>query len=215
MLFLLDAQSRSGINAGDLNFVDNASRFFRLCAGTQIRLAPEITVHLGKSLKEHILAAGCPRVGILPLLNALRKLQPNREHVTPLHADFFQVCLLSKVYNAAHEVLLDDIFDVDPHTTCMTPTDLFSYCYYGGMLAAGSKMYSRALELLMQALTAPAVVANAIVLAAYKKLILISLIHSGKSISLPKFTSARVKYLLESRWQGVSRAEYCLPNTRS
>jgi len=198
MLYLLDAQSRSGISLGDLNFIDIASRFFRLCSGEQIRLAPEIMVQLGKCLKEHVLASECPRVGILPLMNALRKLQQSREHVTPLHADFFQLCLLSKVYNAAQEVLHDDIFHVDPHNTCMTPTDLFLYCYYGGMLAAGSKLYGRALELLMQALSAPAVASNAIVLAAYKKMILISLIHSGKSISLPKVTSARMKHFLES-----------------
>jgi COP9 signalosome complex subunit 3 len=45
----------------------------------------------------------------------------------------------------------------------------------------GSKRFARSLELLLQAMTAPAVVANAIVIAAYKKLVLVSLIHTGAS----------------------------------
>lgn len=45
---------------------------------------------------------------------------------------------------------------------------------------SGSKKYARSLELLLQALTAPAVVASAIVIAAYKKLVLVSLIQTGK-----------------------------------
>lgn len=46
-------------------------------------------------------------------------------------------CLLAKMYNAATEVLLEDVYDVDPQKTAVTPTDFFLYCYYGGMLAAG------------------------------------------------------------------------------
>ena len=45
---------------------------------------------------------------------------------------------------------------------------------------AGSKHYARALELLLQALTAPALVCSAIVVAAYKKYALTCLIHSGR-----------------------------------
>lgn len=41
------------------------------------------------------------------------------------------------MYNAATEVLLEDVYDVDPQKTAVTPTDFFLYCYYGGMLAAG------------------------------------------------------------------------------
>ena len=52
-------------------------------------------------------------------------------------------------------------------------------CHKLCLHSAGSKKYARALELLLQALTAPAVVASAIVIAAYKKLVLVSLIHTG------------------------------------
>lgn len=46
---------------------------------------------VAKKLKEHVLAAGSPRRGILPLRCGLRALQPAPEVLTPLHADFFQL----------------------------------------------------------------------------------------------------------------------------
>ena len=47
---------------------------------------------------------------------------------------------------------------------------------------AGRKVYSRALELLLQALTAPTLVANAITVNCFKKYVLVSLIHSGECL---------------------------------
>lgn len=46
--------------------------------------------------------------------------------------------------------------------------------------AAGRKQLGRALELFLQALTAPTFVASAITAAAYKKYALVSLIHNGE-----------------------------------
>jgi hypothetical protein len=87
------------------------------------------------------------------------------------------------------------------------------------MMFAGRKQFGRALELLLQALTAPAVAGNAIVVASFKKLVLISLIHYGRNytedsltwdsdkdpvilvgnlVQLPKFTPSRVKAIVES-----------------
>lgn len=50
---------------------------------------------------------------------------------------WFSSCLLSKCYNAARDIVDEDIYDVDPHRTGMTPTDFFLYCYYGGMICVG------------------------------------------------------------------------------
>ncbi len=44
----------------------------------------------------------------------------------------------------------------------------------------GRKQYARALELLLQAVTAPALAGNAIVVAAYKKYVLVCLLHLGE-----------------------------------
>jgi hypothetical protein len=37
------------------------------------------------------MALAIPRLGICPLTSALRKLQPTSEHLTPIHADLFQL----------------------------------------------------------------------------------------------------------------------------
>ena len=36
-----------------------------------------------------------PRMGIFFLMTALRKLQPTSEHLTPIHADLFQLYALT------------------------------------------------------------------------------------------------------------------------
>ena len=50
---------------------------------------------------------------------------------------------------------------------------------------AARRQYSRALDLLLQALTAPTMVVNAITMAAYKKYVLVSLIHKGSQKTVP------------------------------
>ncbi|GLC41581.1 hypothetical protein PLESTB_000699900 [Pleodorina starrii] len=200
--FFLHHLAKGNLHVPDVGFIDNASRFFMACdspqAAAQIRLAPDIFYSAARKLKEHVLASNCPRRGVLPLRSAVRALQPRPEVLTPLHGDLFQLCLLSRCYNAACCVLDDDILDVAPQQTGCIPTDLFLYCYYGGMLCIGRKQYPRALELLLQAVTAPAVAGNAIVAAAYKKYVLVCLIHAGGLLHLPKYTSSCVRHVIDS-----------------
>ncbi|GFR52513.1 hypothetical protein Agub_g15070, partial [Astrephomene gubernaculifera] len=182
----------------DAGYIDNVTRFLMVCQPAQIQVAPDIFCSVSRRLKDHLLSAHSPRRGVLPLRAGLAALQPSPEVLTPLHADLCQICLLSKCYNAAAPVLRQDIFDVAPQQTGCTPTDLFLYCYYGGMVCIGRKQYPRALELLLQCLTAPAVAGNAIVAAAYKKYVLVCLLHAGQLLPLPKFTSPAVRHVIES-----------------
>ncbi|KAG2435820.1 hypothetical protein HXX76_007015 [Chlamydomonas incerta] len=188
---------KGNLPAPDVAYIDTAARFFTVCDAAQIQVAPDIFCAVAKKFKEHVMAAGAPRRGVLPLRCGLAALQPGPEVLTPLHADFFQLCLLSRCYNAAAGVLGQDIFDVAPAATGCSPTDLFLYAYYGAMLAIGRKQHARALELLLQAITAPAVVGNAIVAAAYKKYVCVCLIHAGQLLPLPKFTSSCVRHMVE------------------
>ncbi|KXZ54866.1 hypothetical protein GPECTOR_4g938 [Gonium pectorale] len=201
--FFLHHLAKGNLPTPNAAFMDSASRFLIVCDASQIQLAPDVFVSVARKLKTHVLAgaAPCPRRGVAPLLAGLRALQPNPEVLTPLHADFFQLCLLSRCYSAAAPVLDQDIFDVAPQQTGSTPTDLFLYCYYGGMLCIGEqgrKQHARALELLLQAVTAPSLAGNAIVAAAYKKYVLVCLIHAGALQPLPKFTSSCVKHVIDA-----------------
>lgn len=66
-----------------------------------------------------------PIRGVGPLLTAIHKIQPSSEHLTALHPEFLQLCLLAKCYKTGLSVLEDDIYEVN------LPRDFFLYCYYG------------------------------------------------------------------------------------
>ncbi|GFP84926.1 cop9 signalosome complex subunit 3 [Phtheirospermum japonicum] len=188
-LYILEARTSAAISKAQASeLVISVARFINVCAAEQIRLAPDKFISLCKRLKDLVILVGNPMRGVAPMLTALRKLQTSSEHLTTLHSDFLLLCLLSKCYKAGLSVLEDDIFDVDQ------PRDLLLYCYYGGMICIGQKKFGKALELLYIAVTSPMPKMSAIAVEAYKKYVLVSLIHLGQfSTSLPKYTSSTVQ----------------------
>jgi hypothetical protein len=84
-----------------------------------------------RRVKEQAMNLHEPMRAILPLQSAIRKLQPSSEYLTAIHADFLQVCLLSKCYKASLSILEDDIFEIDQKRTALVPRDFLLYCYYG------------------------------------------------------------------------------------
>ncbi|XP_065877686.1 COP9 signalosome complex subunit 3 [Euphorbia lathyris] len=169
------------------------SRFITSCVAEQIRLAPDKFVSVCKRFKDQVMLLEAPMRGVAPMLAALRKLQSSNVHLTTLHPEFLQLCLLSKSYKSGLSILDDDILEVDQ------PRDLFLYCYYGGMICIGQKRFQKALELLHNVVTAPMSSINAIAVQAYKKYILVSLIHQGQfSTSLPKYASSAAQRNLKN-----------------
>lgn len=192
-LYLLEAKARTtNAQPGDREFLEAACRFLPACTERQIRMAPEKFVSLCRAVKAHCLSLSQPKRGVLALRAAVAKLCPSTDHLSPIHADLFQLCLLCKCYSGAGPALDADIYSVDPSKTACTPTDVLLYCYYGGLLEIGRRHYARALELLLTALTAPTMVLNAITVACLKKFMLVSLIHAGTVPALPKHTAALV-----------------------
>ncbi|KAL3723002.1 hypothetical protein ACJRO7_035225 [Eucalyptus globulus] len=176
-----------------LTLIPILARFINCCDAQQIRFAPDKFVSVCKRFKDHVLLIESPLRGVSPMRAAVRKLQTTSEHLTTLHPDFLLLCILSKSYNIGLSVLEDDIFDVDQ------PRDLFLYCYYGGMICIGQKRFRKALELLHNVVTAPMNTINAIAVEAYKKYILVSLIHYGQfSTSLPKYASSAAQRNLKN-----------------
>ncbi|XVF16238.1 hypothetical protein REPUB_Repub10bG0014200 [Reevesia pubescens] len=158
------------------------ARFISSCVAEQIRLAPDKFISVCKRFKDQVLLLEEPLRGVAPMLTAIRKLQSSTEHLTTLHPEFLLLCLLVKCYKTGLSILDEDVFEVDQ------PRDLFLYCYYGGMICIGQKWFRKALELLHNVVTAPMSTVNAIAVEAYKKYILVSLIHNGQfSTSLPKY----------------------------
>ncbi|KAF3537886.1 hypothetical protein F2Q69_00018799, partial [Brassica cretica] len=169
------------------------ARFITSCDADQIRLASDKFVSLCKGFKDRVLELEDPLRGVAPLLTAVRKVQVSTKRLTALHPDCLQLCLQAKCYKAGFSILSDDILEVDQ------PRDFYLYCYYGGMICIGQKKFQKALELLYNVVTAPMHSVNAIALEAYKKYVLVTLIHSGQfSVSLPKCASTAAQRHLKT-----------------
>ncbi|XP_044501334.1 COP9 signalosome complex subunit 3-like [Mangifera indica] len=169
------------------------ARFIVSCAAEQIRLASDKFITVCKRFKDMVMLLEAPIRGVGPMLTSIRKIQPSIEHLTTLHPEFLQLCLLSKCYKTGLSVLEDDIYEIN------LPRDFFLYCYYGGMILIGQKQFRKALELLHNVVTAPMSSINAIAVEAYKKYILVSLMHHGQfSTNLPKYTSSAAQRNLKN-----------------
>ncbi|KAH6835119.1 Proteasome component domain protein [Perilla frutescens var. hirtella] len=193
-LYILEACTSTPISKDQSNeLVLSVARFINVCSTEQIRLAPDRFVSICRRLKEQVMLLEDPVRGVAPLLTAIRKLQLSTEQLTTLHPDFLLLCLLSKCYKPGLSVLEDDVFEVEQ------PRDLFLYCYYGGMICIGQKQFRKALELLHNVVTAPMPIISAIAVEAYKKYILVSLIHLGQfATSFPKYTSSAAQRNLKN-----------------
>jgi hypothetical protein len=88
-----------------------------------------------------------PLASIKLLKIAITKLRPNSESLTPLHADFLQMCLLAKDYRAALPVLGDEVLALaHPENYNLKARDVLRFFYYGGMIFTGVKDFGKALE---------------------------------------------------------------------
>lgn len=183
---------------GDLEWTRQASRCLIKCDMAPLEHIRRKFLAVAQGVKAEALLLGQPGLAINPLLHAARKFAPAADHLTPLHADVFQICLMAQNYAAAKELLLCDVYEMDPMLTSLTPTDFLLYCYYGGRLCIGLKWNQRALELFQLALVAPTLASNAITLMIYKLYVLVSLLETGVVADLPKYASNAVSRMTRS-----------------
>ena len=103
--------------------------------------------------------------------------------LTVAHADYLQVCLLSRSYTRAARLLSS--FQVlkisDTRTSGFSQSDYLRFWYYGGLVFTGLKDFARAIDYFEACFSAPASALSAPALEAFKKHILVSLIHRGQS----------------------------------
>jgi len=118
-------------------------------------------------------------------------------HITPQHSMFVQSCILAKNYKAAKPVLDKFVFDIDPEITGVESVHTRLYFYYGGVAYIGLKEFAKALEFFEIVISAPAFVASAIMAEAYKKYVLVSLIHRGELAQLPRYTNQQIVRLFK------------------
>ncbi|KAF4318615.1 hypothetical protein BBO99_00007230 [Phytophthora kernoviae] len=126
---------------------------------------------------------------IFPLKSFLKRFhQQGHAVLTPMHAQFFYLCLQAKCYFAAMEILDRPVLEIHSQSHLVNCVDFLGYAYYGGLLYLGEKRHQDALDFFQLAITAPAVSLSAFVIESYKKLLLVTLILCGEAAMLPKYT---------------------------
>lgn len=185
-------------------FLLHCKLLFESGSAQQLRFVQSKACFLARRFAELAIESKFPLRAVNSLRAAIQKVSTSSEHLTPIHADFLQVCLLAKAYSAALPVLEQDILEIDPNSTGLTPQDFLRYFYYGGNIYTGLKEYKKALEMYKLALSTPAYALSAIVLESYKKFVLVSLLANGTVESLPKATSPIVQRTLKGGLPGYS-----------
>uniref|UniRef100_A0A665XAF0 COP9 signalosome complex subunit 3 n=1 Tax=Echeneis naucrates TaxID=173247 RepID=A0A665XAF0_ECHNA len=163
--------------------------FISTCNGEHIRYATDTFAGLCHQLTNALVERKQPLRGVVVLKQAIDKMQMNTNQLTSVHADLCQLCLLAKCFKPVLPFLELDMMDICKENGAYDAKHFLCYYYYGGMIYTGLKNFERALYFYEQAITTPAMAVSHIMLEAYKKYILVSLILHGKVQQLPKYTS--------------------------
>eukprot|EP01133_Synstelium_polycarpum_P013721 gene13721-16175_t len=161
--------------------------FFNVCSD-QIKVAAAQCNQVSKHLTEILFQLCQPIRGIACLKRVACLLTDKPSQLTAIHADFLQLCILSKSYHLALPIITEVIVDVNPEQTAITIKEVLCYFYYSGIIFTALKRYKNALDAYRQAWTAPATALSAIAIEAYKKYFLVHLLHNGTAPGFPKYT---------------------------
>lgn len=165
--------------------------FTALCNGEQVRQAPNQFYELYHRFTNFLVAGKThTALGILVLAQAVEKIRLFDSQLTPIHADLCLLCLCSKIFKPALPFLAVDVTDIVTTDDVNQDARYFLlYYYYGGMIYTAMKNFKQALYFYEVAITTPALAMSHIMLEAYKKYILVSIIETGKAQPAPKYCS--------------------------
>lgn len=128
---------------------------------------------------------------------ALEKFRKSSGHLTALHSDLIQLCLLAKNVKPALPFLAQEFSALQDENEQLDAKYVLLYYYYGGMVFTCLHDYLQALLFFTVCVTTPTMVISAVMVAAYKKFILVSLLKFGKEISLPRYSLHIVERVLK------------------
>jgi len=196
---------------------DQVKDFICTCNGEQVRYANDSFTELCHELTRELVERSKPQWGIPVLTKAIEKIQLSPSQLTSVHSDLAQVCLLAKNLKPALKYLDVDTTDIAKEGAGFDAKNFLTYYYYGGMIYTGLKKFERAIYFFEIAITTPSMAVSHVMLEAYKKYILVSLILHGKLPVLPKYTSQVVNRFikpLSQPYQDLATA-YALNKTAS
>ncbi|ERL84974.1 COP9 signalosome complex subunit 3 isoform X1 [Dendroctonus ponderosae] len=199
MVVLTAKFDSAGAPVPDNRFIEAQEFIFNFNV-EQLRLAPDLFAEFSHSFTNYLLAQKTPIKGISLLKHAIIRLKYFAENqLTSIHADLCQLCLVAKCFKPALQILDADIISIcqeihnpPPNGPLFDSKYFLLYYYYGGNIYLALKNLDRALYFFEVALTTPAHAVSHIMLDAFKKFILVSLLLHGKMQPIPKSSSKMV-----------------------
>ncbi|XP_022222283.1 COP9 signalosome complex subunit 3 isoform X1 [Drosophila obscura] len=150
-------------------------------------------------------------LGIKIMARAVDQIRQMDTQLTPIHADLCLLSLKAKNFNLVLAYLDADITDISTAAAeCKTQQQQQSqhtvdanndakyfllFYYYGGMIYTAVKNYDRALYFFEVCITTPAMAMSHIMLEAYKKFLMVSLIVEGNIVFIPKNTQVIGRFM--------------------
>ncbi|GAM24380.1 hypothetical protein SAMD00019534_075550 [Acytostelium subglobosum LB1] len=186
------------------SYIAQVTTFLSACNAEFVQAAPTQFCQVCRHYTDLLFQVRQPSRGVLPLRRALGMLITSSTQLTPVHADFLQLCILSKCYHMALPVVSQSITDVNPDQTSITIRDVLCYFYYAGIVFSTLKMYRQALDAFRQVWTAPATAISAIAIEAYKKYYLVFLMMNGTTPGFPNYTPIVVQRAIKNHCKAYS-----------
>ena len=177
-------------------FLSQVETLVNTCDDEQVKYARDAFVGIIHKATDILVEQKRAMAGIPLLVLAANKAAP-ANHLSSVHADLCQLCLLAKCVKPALPFLDAEVKELcDEGGGTFEVKDFLRYYYYGGMIYTALKRFDRALFFFEVAVTTPAATISAIMLESYKKHLLVSLLLEGKQAPFPRYTSQVVyRYL--------------------
>ncbi|KAG9079910.1 hypothetical protein FRC06_007331 [Ceratobasidium sp. 370] len=163
------------------------------------RLAPERVTMLAKGIYGLAERNQAFQDAIPLLMTLVRRYPPHMGYLTTIHPLLLAACVQTRHFTTVVPVLAAGITEIDPQISDVHYTDNLQYHYLGGCIYAGLKRFKEAEDFFELTVTAPATVASAIQIEAYKKLTLIQLILYGEARNPPRYISSVVTRMYKTQ----------------
>ena len=130
------------------------------------------------------------------LLKASQKFKPTPEHLTPAHAGFMQIALKGENPKAALDLFETPIYSIDPAATGADARDYLSYYFYAGLVQGLYHRWAAALRCFENCFYIPATNVSAIMIAAFKAMLLVGYIANNRAPPVPRTVSYSIEKIL-------------------
>lgn len=178
-------------------FLHQMKVFVSNMALDQVQCSPVAFCELIHHLTEMLCLKKRAIEGIEIVCIAVEAYSPSPTCLTAIHSDLIQLCLMAKCLKPALKFLERNYIDLLTEDNQFDVKYVLLFYYYGGMVYTCLHNYLNALLFFTVCLSGPSLAVSAIMVAAYKKFVLVSLLKFGKVISLPRYCNHLVDRIIK------------------